>query len=49
MGSISGARLFTPQIVVVVGDALWLPYAQAFQPGICCFALSGTVLMNDVV
>lgn len=49
MGSISGARLSTPQIAAVVGDALRLPYAQAFQPGISCFALSGTVLMNVVV
>lgn len=44
-----GKAYSTPPIVAVFGDALWLPYAKAFQPGICCFALSGNVLMNVVV
>lgn len=39
----------TPQIVAVVEDALWLPWANAFWPGICYFALLGNVLMNVVV
>lgn len=49
MKSFRGEAYATPPIVTTLEDALWLPYAKTFQPGTCCFAFSGNIVVNVVV
>lgn len=49
MNSFRGEAYTTPPVVTTLEEALRLPYAKAFQPGTCCFAFSGNIMVNVVV